>query len=256
MFCDVEMDGITVSAWFDQWCHVGPLSHIVTTRDIFRDRFNLSTKLKELISNGVWTWPNEWNAKYHFLEALNTPVLLGTPNSLEWREVLGVVKPFIVTTVWESIRHNMMLFLGIMLFGSPIVSLDLAMSCPLCESQPDSHEHVLFECLFSTQVWDIMKGLAGLSNVAGRYMDIVDFLIPYAHKRSCKSVIAKLFLSTSAYYLWQERNARLFAMQKRTVVQVVDVIKSYVRLKLLSCSFKKSNDSMELMHLWKLPDIV
>ncbi|GJW68753.1 hypothetical protein Tco_0123177 [Tanacetum coccineum] len=100
---------------------------------------------------------------------------------------------------------------------------------------------------------DIIKGLVGLSNVAGRYMDIVDFLIPSAHKRSCKSVIAKLVLSASAYYLWQESNARLFGKQKRMVVQVVDVIKSSVRLKLLSCSFKKSNDSMELMHLWKLP---
>ncbi|GJX40157.1 hypothetical protein Tco_0255147 [Tanacetum coccineum] len=54
--------------------------------------------------------------------------------------------------------------------------------------------------------------------------------------------------------LQTERNARLFAKQKRTVVQVVDVIKSSVRLKLLSCSFKKSNDSMQLMHLWKFPE--
>ncbi|GJX80945.1 putative reverse transcriptase domain, reverse transcriptase zinc-binding domain protein [Tanacetum coccineum] len=60
-------DGMTVSAWFDQWCHAGPLSHYVTTRDVFRAEFNL---------------------------ALNMPVLLGSPDSLEWRDVLGVVKPF------------------------------------------------------------------------------------------------------------------------------------------------------------------
>nr|GEY05773.1 reverse transcriptase domain, reverse transcriptase zinc-binding domain protein [Tanacetum cinerariifolium] len=71
--------------------------------------------------------------------------------------------------------------------------------------------------------------LVGLSYVAGRYMDIVEYLIPFAKRRSCKSVIAKLVLSASAYYLWQERNARLFSNQKWTVAQIVDFIKTSVR---------------------------
>ncbi|GKE80126.1 hypothetical protein Tco_1550126, partial [Tanacetum coccineum] len=94
---------------------------------------------------------------------------------------------------------------------------------------------------------DNLKGLAGLSHVAGRYMDIVEYLIPFAKRHSCKSVIAKLVLSASACYLWQERNARLFLNQKRTVAQ------TSVRLKLLSCSFKKSKVGMEFVRLWRLP---
>nr|GEW57449.1 hypothetical protein [Tanacetum cinerariifolium] len=104
------------------------------------------------------------------------------------------------------------------------------------------------------RVWDNLKGLAGLSHVAGHYMDIVEYLIPFAKRRSCKSVIAKLVLSASAYYLWQERNARIFSNQKRTVAQIMDVIKTSVRLKLLSCSFKKSKVGMEFVHLWRLPE--
>ncbi|GJT01457.1 hypothetical protein Tco_0822626 [Tanacetum coccineum] len=49
-------------------------------------------------------------------------------------------------------------------------------------------------------VWDQMKGLAGLSNVTRRYKEIVDYIIPFAKRRSCKSVIAKLVLSASTYY--------------------------------------------------------
>ncbi|GJR66019.1 hypothetical protein Tco_0012084 [Tanacetum coccineum] len=48
-------DGMNASAWYDQWSHVGPLSSIVTTRDMFRDGFNLETKVEELICNGRWT---------------------------------------------------------------------------------------------------------------------------------------------------------------------------------------------------------
>ncbi|GJU50690.1 putative RNA-directed DNA polymerase [Tanacetum coccineum] len=209
-------DGMAVSAWFDQWCHAGPFSRIVTTHDIFRAGFNLDTKLKELISNGFGM-----------------------------ARCVGVVKPFTVTTIWESIRHrhDVVPWYHVVWFANCVprfsfhmwlvvhgklktqdklahwdINEDLAMYCPLCESQPDYHKHIFFECLFSIQVWDIIKGLAGLSNVAGRYMDIVDFLIPSAHKRPCKSVIAKLVLSASAYYIWQERNTRVFAKQKRTVV--------------------------------------
>nr|GEU73471.1 RNA-directed DNA polymerase, eukaryota [Tanacetum cinerariifolium] len=152
-----------------QWSHVGPLSSIVTTHDMFRAGFNLETKVEELICNGRWTWPSN-------------------------------VKPFGVAIVWDRLRDN-------------------------------------------------LKGLAGLSHVAGRYMDIVEYLIPFAKRRSCKSVIPKLVLSVNAYYLWQERNARLFSNQKRTVAQIVDVIKTSVRLKLLSCSFKKSKVGMEFVHL-------
>nr|GEW16420.1 retrovirus-related Pol polyprotein from transposon TNT 1-94 [Tanacetum cinerariifolium] len=53
----------------------------------------------------------------------------------------------------------------------------------------------------ASNVWDNLKGLAGLSHVAGHYIDIFEYLIMFAKRRSCNSVIAKLVLSASAYYL-------------------------------------------------------
>ncbi|GKF01020.1 hypothetical protein Tco_0027943, partial [Tanacetum coccineum] len=98
-----------------------------------------------------------------------------------------------------------------------------------------------------------MKGLAGLSNMTGGYKDVVDYLTRHAKRRSCKSVIAKLVFSASVYYIRQKRNARLFSNQKRTTTQLSKVIKSAVRLKLLSCSFKKTRAGLEFVRLWKLP---
>ncbi|GKD66684.1 hypothetical protein Tco_1308792, partial [Tanacetum coccineum] len=56
--------------------------------------------------------------------------------------------------------------------------------------------------------------------------------------------IGKLTLAAAAYFVWQERNFRLFKHSKRSVQEVVDCIMSSVRLKLLSCRFKKSKDAV------------
>ncbi|GJU66419.1 putative reverse transcriptase domain-containing protein [Tanacetum coccineum] len=126
--------------------------------------------------------------------------------------------------------------------------------CPLCDSQPDSHEHLFFECVFSKQVWDNLKNLAGIPYVNDSISAIVDFLIPISKRRTTRSVIAKLVVAALTYFIWQERNCRLFKNQKRMYEQVTDCIISTVRLKLLSCSFRKSKDGLAFIHLWKFPE--
>ncbi|GJY14583.1 hypothetical protein Tco_0385005 [Tanacetum coccineum] len=57
-------DGNMVSAWFDRWCLLSPLSDLVTPRDIHRAGFDMSTKVHDVIINGNWKWPNDWLVKY------------------------------------------------------------------------------------------------------------------------------------------------------------------------------------------------
>ncbi|GKE52767.1 hypothetical protein Tco_1487923, partial [Tanacetum coccineum] len=85
---------------------------------------------------------------------------------------------------------------------------------------------------------------------------IVDMLIPIAKRRSVRNVVAKLVVAACSYYIWQERNLRLFKNQKSTQAQVTDRVKSSIRLKLLSCSFKKSKDALLFKRLWELPDSI
>ncbi|GJT51662.1 hypothetical protein Tco_0977819 [Tanacetum coccineum] len=75
-------------------------------------------------------------------------------------------------------------------------------------------------------------------------------------RRSSHIVIAKLVVAASAYFIWQERNWRLFKKTKRTVNQVIECIKSAVRLKLLSCSFKRSSEGVRYDRMWDLPDTI
>ncbi|GJW72050.1 hypothetical protein Tco_0128967 [Tanacetum coccineum] len=54
----------------------------------------------------------------------------------------------------------------------------------------------------------------------------------------------------------EERNWRLFMLQKRTVAQVIECIKSSVRLKLLSCSFKMSKAAKDMLTLRQLLETI
>ncbi|GJT03655.1 hypothetical protein Tco_0838117 [Tanacetum coccineum] len=65
-------------------------------------------------------------------------------------------------------------------------------------------------------------------------------------RKTLKSIIAKLVVAATAYFIWQERNSHLFKNVRRTVTQVIDCIMNSARLKLLSCRLKKTNGALEL----------
>ncbi|GJT98864.1 RNA-directed DNA polymerase, eukaryota, reverse transcriptase zinc-binding domain protein [Tanacetum coccineum] len=191
-------EGNTVSAWFDWWCLLSPLSHLVTPRDIHRAGFNMASTVYDIVTNGSWKWPNEWRLKYPSLYTITFPSLV--PNSLD-------------EIVWKT-RNDM-----------------------------DS----------GFSVWQQVQSFTGVPNMPSSLDMIVNLLSPEARERSARSIIVKLVFAASCYFIWQERNNRLFKNQKRSEDQLIEVIKSTVRLKLLSCKFKKTTNIEFFLHLWKLP---
>ncbi|GJR97632.1 hypothetical protein Tco_0269806 [Tanacetum coccineum] len=68
------------------------------------------------------------------------------------------------------------------------------------------------------------------------------------------SIISRLLLGAVSYYIWSERNSRLFKKKASTVPQIVQVVTSMVRLKLVTFKFKKeSTRSRLLLDQWKIP---
>ncbi|GKB36341.1 hypothetical protein Tco_0881283 [Tanacetum coccineum] len=188
-------------------------------------------------------WPPDLGMKYPSLLAIPSPRLYqGIPDKLEWRTSLGVVKPF------AKLKNQDRLW-----------SWDVAgsmLSCfSLCETTPDSPKHLFFECPFSSQVWFHLRDLAGLPSTQSSIDLIMDDISPTANRRTSKSVISKLVLAV-AYFVWQKRNERLFKGLKRSSAQVIECVVLAVRLKLMSCRFKKSIAGMELMKRWKIPEVL
>ncbi|GJW52643.1 hypothetical protein Tco_0096728 [Tanacetum coccineum] len=224
-------DGSKTFLWFDRWCDVSPLADSISSRDMFPEGFNLSTKVCDAIVNEEWKWSQELLVKYPWLSIIVVPNLLDGPQD---------------RLIWHDINGNQI----------PFKDANLGNVCSLCETQPDSLEHLFFECPFSQVVWSHMKVYAGLDASAHDLYLIISNFLPLAKRKTSRSVIAKLVVSASAYFLWQERNGRLFKKHKRYSTQIIECITTAVRLKLLSCRFKKSKDGVRFAQIWDLPDTI
>ncbi|GKE01812.1 reverse transcriptase domain, reverse transcriptase zinc-binding domain protein [Tanacetum coccineum] len=240
-----------------------------------------SSKVRDVICNSAWSWTMYLLDKYPMLTTITLPNMeVNALDQLEWHNELGIPKPFSVAMVWSSIRPRCtkVNWYKVVWFASCIprhafnfwlvikqrlkmqdkvarwdMSDSLLTVCPLCELVSDSHEHLFFECLFSQQIWNHMKSYAGLGSSTPILSNIMAIITPIANRKSSRSIIAKLVMAASAYFIWQERNACLFKNSKRSVNQVIEIIFSSVRLKLLSCRFKKSKDGVYFAQLWSLP---
>nr|GEW39308.1 hypothetical protein [Tanacetum cinerariifolium] len=199
-------DGAICSLWFDIWCPISPLASIVSSRDIHRAGLDMSSTVRDVIHNGGWDWPLDLSSKYYILSTIVVPNISSSRDILEWRSDSGVTMPFKVVTVWNCLRprdaevtwyhvvlfnnciprHSFHMWLVVkrrlktqdMLCQWDIQGSLLSSHCSLCDGQPDSHEHLFFECSFATQVWDSMKVMAGLSNCMSSINVIVDTLTP------------------------------------------------------------------------------
>nr|GEV59417.1 reverse transcriptase domain, reverse transcriptase zinc-binding domain protein [Tanacetum cinerariifolium] len=242
-----------------------------------------NSKVHDVIIEGTWLWSHDLIAKFSVLNDYNVPINDEEVDRLVWHDSHGNVKKILVSQVWADIRmcDSKMNWYNMVWFPSCIprhainlwliirrklktqdlipvwdVSSSLGMVCSLCESNLDSHDHLFFECPVACGIWNRVKGLAGLNALNSNIYDIIQDLLPIVKRRTTVNVIAKLVVAASAYYVWQEKNWRLFKKGKRNSDQIVECIVSFVRLKLLSCKLKKSKSSERMARFWDLPEVV
>ncbi|GJY42406.1 hypothetical protein Tco_0429676 [Tanacetum coccineum] len=90
-------DGSKVFAWADNWCPLSPLSNSISNREIYKAGFLNTTKVKDIVSNGNWLWPNEWQLKLPSIFNLPVPHLdVHATDSLVWKDLNNVEGNFSV----------------------------------------------------------------------------------------------------------------------------------------------------------------
>ncbi|GKB26479.1 RNA-directed DNA polymerase, eukaryota, reverse transcriptase zinc-binding domain protein [Tanacetum coccineum] len=104
-----EVEGKNISVWFDKWNHNGPLSLFITIKDVHAARFHENDKIVDLIEDGRWQWPNEWDV----WRDLRKPI----PKRLQTRDIMAK---------WSN---------------------GLALTYALCGKESDSVPHLFFQCL-------------------------------------------------------------------------------------------------------------
>nr|GEX49970.1 retrovirus-related Pol polyprotein from transposon TNT 1-94 [Tanacetum cinerariifolium] len=145
-------DGSAISTWHDRWCDIGPLSNMISNRNIYRAGFTQSTKLNEVVSHGAFTSPTDWFVRYPLLNSIPIPNFQVAVRDTILKTQDGL-KP------WDQ--------------------ADVALvKCFFCGKQADSHEHLFFECEFSAQVWKRVKIYSGIHSSSDPVDSIIQEIIP------------------------------------------------------------------------------
>ncbi|XP_038998866.1 uncharacterized protein LOC120124224 [Hibiscus syriacus] len=113
--------------------------------------------------------------------------------------------------------------------------LDIDNVCGLCGSGIESRDHLFAECPFAKEVWGIVLIAYDIRYDLNSWGDIFNWLIVKLKGKSIKVRIMKLAWTGLLYFVWEERNHRLFRGLTRSVDIVVNSIKEVVRAKL--CRF-------------------
>ncbi|KAK1421767.1 hypothetical protein QVD17_24378 [Tagetes erecta] len=244
--------------------------------------FSTSNKVADLVNEvGSWRWPQAWYDLFPVLINIHVPLICNSRRDVSiWQDDMGVERKFSVHTVWETIRYRSMEvdWFNIVWFTYCIPrhafhvwlvcrkklntqdkmrKWDMNMRCcPLCVKDMDSHEHLFFECEYARQVWGNVRSYTSLGHIEGVWEIIVGFLNTRGNWKSTESIIDRLVVGATAYYVWQERNARIFTDIKRRPTQITKIILDTVRLKLVSMREGHVISNWKTRKRWDLERIV
>ncbi|GJR66978.1 hypothetical protein Tco_0013043 [Tanacetum coccineum] len=169
---------------------------------------------------------------------------------VKWRDTNGTMTDFTVKCAGKrsKIREGM---------KAPSVYIGLFTACysprhafQLCLIH---YEHLLFlndrirlKCEFNCGLW-------GMDVVPPVLENIIAWFQPLANKRTVQNIVGKILIAAATYFIWLERNNRLFKRTRRSPEDLRDAIVITVRLKLVSFRFKNKEKVRNFLSLWKMP---
>ncbi|GKB23107.1 hypothetical protein Tco_0862508 [Tanacetum coccineum] len=121
-------NGGKASVWYDTWDELCPFINHVTYRAVSNAGYNRLEKVADVVNEDTLMWKYE-GVLYEFSVKHAWHAVRGRGVEVDWSHLDGMRQWHVGNGVDLSLLH-----------------------CPLRKAQPDSHEHLFFECPFSTQV--------------------------------------------------------------------------------------------------------
>ncbi|GKC15682.1 RNA-directed DNA polymerase, eukaryota, reverse transcriptase zinc-binding domain protein, partial [Tanacetum coccineum] len=165
-----------------------------------------------------------------------------------WKTNSGRLVDFAVSSVWNDIR-----VLGRLKTQDKMGIWEKKddLKCVFCNKVQDSLNHLFFECEVPGKVWSRLKGLVRLENAPNNWSDILLFMLQRPFNKSIWSVLQRLLIGASIYFIWMERNLRIFQGKSRSVDGICSMIKEAVRLRIMGLTL---NDTALVFEPAKLRD--
>lgn len=267
-------NGLTCRFWTDNWSSFGCLKHYFSNDSNFSLRIPLDATLSSLQRGGNWCLPHARSEKQLNLHSyLTTVQLTETEDQYDW-----VIDGVITTTYstgsvystlygagetvpWSKIvwiaggipKHSFLCWLFVLnrcptrdrllqwgIQTSPI--------CLLCDSSPESRDHLFFSCTYAWNLWLIQARRCGFT--PQRTWDTVTTQLQTLGGRTWRGRLILLSWQCCLYWIWQERNGRLHRNSFRSVVALDKLIDRQIKDRILSFRESSPRLSSQMMQQW------
>ncbi|GJT13945.1 RNA-directed DNA polymerase, eukaryota, reverse transcriptase zinc-binding domain protein [Tanacetum coccineum] len=211
-------NGMDCFVWYDRWYSNGPLCRLISNHIISSCGFDLNAKVVDLICENNWIWPIEWSEL--FSEVIDVPVPVLSSDSVDkalWFNKKIKEVQFSVKEAWKVFGID----------GPEVIW----------------HKHIGFPDGLVLITWSVHFVKAAKTLTVTFSFNAV----------LLRSIIQRLVFSTAVYFIWQERNFRLFRSVERPADKVFDMIVDTVRLRLLGLKIKRSHEVEKVTVNWKIP---
>ncbi|OIT04403.1 hypothetical protein A4A49_65235, partial [Nicotiana attenuata] len=96
--------------------------------------------------------------------------------------------------------------------------------CPLCNQATESIAHLFFQCTIATERWSKLMQWQGIRRQVMSWNDELDWAVVNYNGKNPEAELYRMVLAGGVYYVWQERNQRVFMNKKRDVDTIIKII--------------------------------
>ncbi|GJY24099.1 hypothetical protein Tco_0397757 [Tanacetum coccineum] len=191
-----------------------PLSEFIDTRDIYDARLNNNCTVREIIHEGRWIWPEEWNNEFEELRKIQVPILSNeNEDTVLWVSRSGQEQQFKLSNVWKDMNCN--------------------------DTKVD----------WFSMVWFVQMLNVRLS---GCWDHIINEIKALPSNNNIWSIVRRIVCGVVVYYIWQEKNNRLFKNEKMDRNTIFNIVKETVGMKLIGIKVKDSRTIKEVEKRWNV----
>ncbi|GJS87046.1 RNA-directed DNA polymerase, eukaryota, reverse transcriptase zinc-binding domain protein [Tanacetum coccineum] len=224
--------------------------------------------ISDLINENGWRWPQDWLVKHPWLGMIHVRVLSNTPDKLVFVDNDGNDRSFSTNNVWKDVRgtsekvnwcklvwhtncipkHSFILWLAA---KKKLCTQDRlakwypnrTFECSLCQKGLDSHDHLFFNCDYTQKFWSLVCDIAKIKFSKASWDDNLNEMSKGCEKQNVWVVIRKLCFGAAIYYIWHERNSRLFNNCKKEAADLFASMMEEIKARLVSITVKESNNN-------------
>lgn len=249
--------GTTTSLWYDYWLPEGKrIIDILPHRLLFSTGLAWTSRVSDIMHGDQWNFP----ASSPDLQVLWSSISFNPNPSMEdhyvWKGHHSGT--FTVHSAWELLResrsencmHHLLWFKGHIPRQSFILWLASKKrlntmdrlhntgilahtTCILCAAHEESHNHLFFDYHYSNIVWRTICSKASVQWPSlPRNQLLIWAVNTYRKGKDIMHTIPRLMLSTTVYFLWHERNSRIFSQQFQshhsTSRDILELIRTHI----------------------------